>query len=358
MRLQDFKYTVEYLPGPDNVVPDHLSRHHDDPVVSFAHLVLHSVAAVAGHLAYAVAGKALDVLEAGGVVLESENWCASALQAWWHEADADPEDIAREPCAACGEAKEHAHMVICETCQRPHHLQCCHPPRTVVPDGEGHCHECDEAYANVNEFKRADGNAALFAREHDPYHADVADVLADYTRRWNLGVREAHQSAAAQGRDSTQRERDHWGRELAEQAFPDSLLGPRRRSIRRTATELRIHPTQPDWYVQHTCLRSGEWRWIAVPPMEYRWGLNGAYHDRLGHAGISQTLTALRCHFAWAGIKADIAAEQCHPCQVQRLEAKVGPQLVRPRMSAPLEHVHVDLAGPFPVRQVAATTGK
>ena len=97
-----------------------------------------------------------------------------------------------------------------------------------------------------------------------------------------------------------------------------------------------------------------------MPPVEYQWGLIGAYHDRLGHAGISQTLTALRCHFAWAGIKADIAAfiKQCHPCQVQCLEAGVGPQPVRPRMSAPFEDVHVDLAGPFPVRQVAAATGK
>ena len=51
MRLQEFQYTVEYLrylPGSDNVVAGHLSRHREDTQVNFAHLLAGSVAAVAG----------------------------------------------------------------------------------------------------------------------------------------------------------------------------------------------------------------------------------------------------------------------------------------------------------------------
>jgi transposase InsO family protein len=102
-------------------------------------------------------------------------------------------------------------------------------------------------------------------------------------------------------------------------------------------------------------LRTGDRYWLAVPPVEYRWALLGAYHDRLGHAGASQTLAFVHQHFHWPGIKADIEAfiRQCHACQVRRLELQDMVHVGLPRMSGPFEHVHIDLAGPFELRVVS-----
>ena len=87
MRLQEFQYTVEYLPGPENAVADHLSRHRDDPGLSasalqcdYEHMLAEGSARVAGHLAYAAAGKALDVTAAGGDVLKPTHWLTPQLQ--------------------------------------------------------------------------------------------------------------------------------------------------------------------------------------------------------------------------------------------------------------------------------------
>ena len=103
-------------------------------------------------------------------------------------------------------------------------------------------------------------------------------------------------------------------------------------------------------------LRSGGCLWLAVPPLEFRWGLIAAYHDRMGHAGISQTLAVLHQHCHWQGIKLDVAAyiEQCLASQVKKLELQQVAGVHMPRMSAPFGHIHVDLAGPFPLRQVKA----
>jgi hypothetical protein len=68
-------------------------------------------------------------------------------------------------------------MLICDTCDRPYHLQCLNPPRSVVPDGPWHCHLCDEVFSNVAEFSRVD-DPILFSRLRDPYHAKHASLLA------------------------------------------------------------------------------------------------------------------------------------------------------------------------------------
>ena len=67
-------------------------------------------------------------------------------------------------------------------------------------------------------------------------------------------------------------------------------------------------------------------------------------------------MAVLHQHYHWPGIKADVAAyvEQCHACQVKRLELQQVAKIRTPRMSGPFRHVHIDLAGPFALRQVKA----
>ena len=125
-----------------------------------------SVTAVAGHLGFATAGRVLDVAGNGGDVQDPRAWVASNLQHLW--TSGDTEAITREPCSVCGEAEGYAHMVLCDICDRPYHLQCLQPPRSVVPDGPLHCHLCDDAYLNMEEFCR-DDDPILFSRPSDPF---------------------------------------------------------------------------------------------------------------------------------------------------------------------------------------------
>ena len=59
-------------------------------------------------------------------------------------------------------------------------------------------------------------------------------------------------------------------------------------------------------------------------------------------------------------MKADVAAltRQCHACQVRHLELYHVADVRLPRMSGPFQHTHIDLAGPFPLRQVSAPVGR
>ena len=59
-----------------------------------------------------------------------------------------------------------------------------------------------------------------------------------------------------------------------------------------------------------------------MPPLEFWWGIIASYHDRMGHAGVTQKLAVLHQRYQWPGTKADVAAyvEQFHACQVKRLE--------------------------------------
>jgi hypothetical protein len=143
-----------------------------------------SAAAVAGHLAYATAAKVCDVVAAGGDVLNPD-WRKPHLQNLWHSSDARA--IEAEPCAVCGDATGFHHVVLCDTCERPYHLQCCFPPRSVVPDGPFHCHVCDEKFSNMDEFSRPD-DPILFARRGDPHHHEHAVLLEEYVRRFEAGL--------------------------------------------------------------------------------------------------------------------------------------------------------------------------
>jgi hypothetical protein len=94
--------------------------------------------------------------------------------------------------------------------------------------------------------------------------------------------------------------------------------------------------------------------------LDYRWNLIAAFHDRLGHAGISQTWADLHQHFHWPGLKADIAAffQHRHASQVQRLELQTVPEQHLPGLSGPFGHIYIHLAIPVPLRQVTRPQAK
>ena len=78
------------------------------------------------------------------------------------------------------------------------------------------------------------------------------------------------------------------------------------------------------------------------------------FHDTLGHAGMNQTFHILHEHVYWPGIKSDVEifVRSCHACQTRKCLAVEPETLHEPAIYGPLQHVHVDLAGPF---EVAAT---
>ena len=324
MRLQEFEFEVEYVRGEENTVADHLSRH-------FPHLHAANASgiSVAGHLAFATAGQALDVDASGRDVSDPAAWQHADLRALWETGAVS--DIEAVPCALCGDPRGYSHMVLCDTCERPFHLQCCPAPRTVVPDGSWHCHECREIADCVAEL-RVDGTPLLFARRRDPFFPAMAREVAAYVYR----------RARAQGQAAAEAP-----------AFHEGVSAQQRARVRRAARTLLPHPVLPGWYTQVVQLRTGERLRLAVPPTEYRWALVGAYHDRLGHAGVSQTYASMHRHVHWRGMKADVVGvvSACHACQVKHLATEDAAEGSRARMSAPLQHVHIDLAGPFVWKQ-------
>ena len=66
----------------------------------------------------------------------------NSLQELW--SSGDKLSINKQPCTVCGAAEGDSHMLLCNTCNRPFHLQFLHLPCPVVPDGDWHCHLCDE----------------------------------------------------------------------------------------------------------------------------------------------------------------------------------------------------------------------
>jgi Integrase zinc binding domain len=74
-------------------------------------------------------------------------------------------------------------------------------------------------------------------------------------------------------------------------------------------------------------------------------------HDAQGHPGILQTLSAVHLNFHWPGLKEDIVkfVKCCSP--FQKIKATLPPPhlLTLPDLFGPLQHVHLDLFGPFPL---------
>jgi hypothetical protein len=73
------------------------------------------------------------------------------------------------------------------------------------------------------------------------------------------------------------------------------------------------------------------------------------FHDVLGHSGISQTLTILHQHFHWPGVKRDVTLfiSSCEACQKVKAVPPPPLPIQRPVLFEPMEHVHIDLFGPY-----------
>jgi transposase InsO family protein len=120
-----------------------------------------------------------------------------------------------------------------------------------------------------------------------------------------------------------------------------------RAQIRRYQRRYRFHPQLDTWF-QYRTRKHPTWR--TIPPLEYRMGLVRVYHDSLGHAGVAPTNAALRQHFTWLGMEADVYAfvKGCDACQ---RHATLPVRLEPPHLYdllGPYQHVCMDYCGPFP----------
>lgn len=224
---------------------------------------------------------------------------------------ADVDDI---PCTICHDAGGWDNMCICEGCERTFHLRCLIPPQTTPPSGPWYCPACDPFYSNRLEELRWEDTVLAYSKG-DP-HLDL-DLLA-----------------FLEGGDSS--------------ALPQDKH--RRKAILDAAAGIRLHPGLPGWLLVYKKIRGRERRWLVNPPVEYRWDVIRMVHESLGHAGISQTLAALHLYYHWRNVKEDIARyiKSCDACQRQNLALPSPPDLQEPEIYGPLQHLHVDLAGPFP----------
>ena len=164
----------------------------------------------------------------------------------------------------CGEAEGYSHIVICDACQRPYHLQCLSPPRSVVPDGAWYYHLCDEAFSNLDEVCRPE-EPILFPRLRDPYHPKHASLLAAYVHRQETALVD-YQRQLRPGQPYNVSDASAFPLDSAVEVFSPDAPKALRRSIRSKASVLRWHPTLPDWFVMRVQLRTGDRWWLAVPP--------------------------------------------------------------------------------------------
>ena len=170
----------------------------------------------------------------------------------------------------------------------------------MVPDGPWYCHLCDTGFSNPDEFRR-DEDPILFARRNDPYFPEHEQLLSAYVRRQEAGLLQYRQTLSADA-DYSVPEASRWAFVSAEEVFSENTPKSLKRKIRSKAKNLRLHPTLDGWYIVRTQLRTGDRLWLAVPPVAYRWALIGAHHDRMGHAGVTQTLAVVHQHHHWPGI--------------------------------------------------------
>ncbi len=239
---------------------------------------------------------------------------ASVASVWPTQVESQSE-LDNVPCAICGDAEGWDNIVICDGCERCMHLRCLVPPQTVAPSGSFFCPACD-VHFNSSVQELVDDNTPL--QYNSPLDPHLNDALLAYL---------------------------YGGKEDAD--LPADAL--HRRSVLEKAVNTRLHQRFQDWLVVYKRVRHHGYRWLNCPPLQYRWDIIRLFHEVLGHAGVEQTLTVLHQHFHWNGIKHDITlyVKCCDSCQRSKLVHLDMPDLQQPAIYGPLQHVHVDLAGPF-----------
>jgi Integrase zinc binding domain/PHD-finger len=209
--------------------------------------------------------------------------------------------------------------IICEGCERCFHLRCLVPPRSIVPSGSWFCPACDPYFGERGGSKIAElkhGNTLLIYHEHDPY---LNEILLQYIFL------------------------DH-SLEFLSQLPPNLAL-----NVRRRGSYFKRHPKIEGWLMVYKKIRNSVSRWLVCPRLPYRWDVIAMVHDVMGHPGISQTLTILHQNFHWVGVKEDITTyiHVCDNYQKLKVTAPIYPPLQKPILYGPLNHVHIDLFGPY-----------
>jgi hypothetical protein len=246
---------------------------------------------------------------------------ACAANPVWPSNVAKQSDLDSVPCVVCGLPHGHDNIVICDGCERCFHLRCLLPPRSVVPGGCWYCPACDPFFGEKGGSKLEevrDKNTPLCYRYYEPYLPEN-----EYMLRYI--------------------ESDH------DLSLLTDLPAQKATSFRLRASYMSKHPKIPGWLMVYKKIRKRPSRWLVYPPLEYRWDIIGMIHDVLGHSGIAQTLTVLHMHFHWPGIKDDITlfVNTCDACQRVKANVPYVPPPQRPVLYEPLNHVHIDLFGPY-----------
>ena len=96
------------------------------------------------------------------------------------------------------------------------------------------------------------------------------------------------------------------------------------------------------WLVVLAQLRTRDRLWLALPQIEFWWGIIASYHDWV-------MLAVLHQHCRLPGSNADIAAygEQC-----KRLELQQVAEISTPHMKGPFRHIHIVPAEPVALTQL------
>lgn len=314
LKLQEYDFVIKYKRGEDNAVADCLSRlvapgqleelapeDYDIPSLPVAKFMVQALT----HHAFSVAPHLY------GLAVPRPAVSISELR--------QRKDIDGEPCDVCGMAKGYDNLVYCTSCERCFHLRCLVPPRSIPPSGDWFCPACDPfavwEKGGLSELEMQD--TPLQYHPQDPYRDEP---LMDFLRS---------------GEDPH---------------LLEHLSAEERKEVRRKAQQYKLHPGLEGWLLVLRASRDSAPRWLVCPPLEFRWDIIALFHDASGHAGINRTYHLLHMHFAWLGMRHDVGwfVSTCDACQRVKATHPSPLPLSPPEIHGPMQHVHIDLTGPFP----------
>ena len=319
MALQEHRYTIEYLKGPQNVIADCLSR---PAPVQEQEALAEEGKHPEQHVSIPTSGACMPVCLVN--LLH-----ASIMQYEWQHAEAinttliatygcDLDELTKREhqdgirCTACNDPGGDKNMAFCSTCNKPYHLRCVIPPMATVPSGDWHCLTCKSGVGQIEELY--DPNTPLRYSSRDMY---LNDELMDCLRAGGV----------------------------------TSFLPPsnHKRSMRRLLEKVRWHPSIPDWIQVKLFKNKRGNPWKTSPPLAYRWDTITMYHDLLGHAGADHTHSILQQHVYWPDVRRDVRAYvlACMVCQQRKAILYQAEEMGRTAIHGALQHIHVDLAGPL-----------